>query len=64
MATEAQRRANAKWDKENSRSYGLKCVVKTDSDIIEFLDSLDNRSIFLKQLIRSYIKSQETTKGE
>ena len=64
MVSETKKRINAKWDKANSKSFSIKCMLKSDKDILDFLETLDNRNAFIKDLIRSYIKSQETTKGE
>ena len=48
--------ANARWDRENSKNYGFKCLYKTDQDIIERLDKQDNKQGYIKGLIRQDIK--------
>ena len=53
MTTEAQRRANAKYDKANTRTFTLKFNRKTDADIIEKLESVENIQSYIKALIRA-----------
>jgi len=56
MATEAQRRAIKKYDSANTKQIHLKLNVKTDSDIITFLEEHGNVQGLIKQLIREYMK--------
>lgn len=58
-STEAQIRAAAKYDKNNTRLIQLKLNKKTDADILEFLDAQDNRQGFIKELIRKHMKGTE-----
>lgn len=53
---ESRKKAGAKWDKENSRSITLKCYYKKDMDILEKLDTVDNRQSYIKGLIRQDIQ--------
>ena len=53
--TEAQKKATAKYDKNNTRIYSLKLNTNTDKEIIEVLDSTGNVQGFIKGLIREYI---------
>lgn len=53
--TEAQKKATAKYDKNNTRIYSLKLNTNTDKEIIEVLDSTGNVQGFIKDLIREYI---------
>ena len=55
MATAAQIRATAKYDKENTTRYNLKFNNKTDKDILEYLSSVPNRQGLIKQLIREHM---------
>ena len=57
MATAAQIRATAKYDKENTTRYNLKFNNKTDKDILEYLSSVPNRQGLIKQLIRQAMNS-------
>ena len=54
--TEAQKKATAKYDKNNTRIYSLKLNTNTDKEIIEVLDSTGNVQGFIKNLIREYIQ--------
>lgn len=50
--TKAELRAKAKYNKANTRTYCLRLNLKTDSDIIEILDSVTNKQGYIKDLIR------------
>lgn len=52
MATEAQKRASAKYDRANTKTYALKLNVKTDANIMARLAEVPNVQGYLKQLIR------------
>lgn len=45
-----------RYDKENTVQIKLKLNKKTDSDIIEKLDSVDNKQGYIKGLIREDAK--------
>ena len=51
MATEAQRRANAKYDAKATKQYHLKLNLKTDADIIRKLEEVESIQGYIKQLI-------------
>lgn len=53
MASEAQKKASEKYDKNNTRNIMFKFNKKTDADILKKLDSVDNRQGYIKQLIRN-----------
>lgn len=55
MRSEAQRRAIVKYDKNNIKRIVLKLNVKTDSDIIQYLNTKDNINKYLKELVRDDI---------
>ena len=52
MASEAQRKAVAKYDARMTRVYSLKLNIKTDADIIETLDQQPNIQGYIKELVR------------
>lgn len=56
--SEALRKAVAKYDKENTVFFGLKLNKKTDSDLIEKLESVANKQAYLKDLIRKDLQSE------
>ena len=55
-ASSAQLRANAKYDKENTKSILLKLNLRTDSDILERLEEVGNKQGYIKELIRRDMK--------
>lgn len=56
MATEAQRRAVAKYDAKNTKTYAIKLNRKTDADLIAKLESVGSVQGYLKELIRKDTK--------
>ena len=50
--SEAKLRANAKSDKKNTKQFALRLSKNTDADIIEYLEKLDNKQGYIKELIR------------
>lgn len=48
--------SKARWDKENTVVITMKLNKNQDADIIEKLNSVDNRQGYLKELIRADIK--------
>ena len=48
--------AKKRWDAENTVQIKLKLNKNTDADIIEKLDSIDNKQGYIKQLIREDAK--------
>lgn len=58
MTTEAQKRAQKKYDEANRdkfRIVNLKLNRESDADIIEKLESMDNIQGYIKTLIRADI---------
>ena len=58
-SSEARLRANAKYDKTNTKSILLKLNLKTDSDILEKLEEVGNKQGYIKELIRRDMKETE-----
>jgi len=52
MATEAQKRAIAKYDAANTTKVLLKLNNKTDADILERLNEVNSKQGYIKDLIR------------
>lgn len=50
--SDAQQRASAKYDAENTVQVRLKLNRKTDADIIEHLAAIGNKQGYIKALIR------------
>ena len=54
--------AQNKYLKEKSKRYVFRAMIATESDIIEKLDSIDNKSGYIKGLIREDIAKEEQNK--
>lgn len=57
MQTDAQKRAQIKYDAANTVQYHFKFNRKTDADIIDFLDKIGNKQGFIKRAIRNEMKN-------
>ncbi len=55
MATEAQKNASAKYDKNHTRSILFKFNTTNDADILAKLDEVGNKQGYIKELIRENI---------
>ena len=53
MATEAQIRAQKKYDAANTKQFHMKLNRNTDRDIIDRLNSVPNMQGYIKKLIRA-----------
>lgn len=53
MTSKAQRRANAKYDKDHTKGVYLKLNTRTDADILDILSNVGNVQGYIKQLIRA-----------
>ena len=60
--TQAQYRAQKKYDAANTRQFRLKLTLSRDKDVIEWLESQDSMQGAIKKLIREQIEREE--KGE
>lgn len=56
MYNEKKKISNARSDKRNAKTYLIKLSKNTDADIINLLDSVENRNGFIKSLLRAYLK--------
>ena len=61
---EQQKKARAKYDKNNTKHYGFKLNKNTDSDIIGYLEGVDNKNLYIKTLIREDMERNGITKRE
>ena len=65
MVSDAQKRANAKYDAANTKGLYLKLNITTDADIIEWLEEMaQNNCIkgkqgYIKELIRRDMQAQK-----
>lgn len=66
MASKAHIRAQAKYDKANTKGIYLKFNLQTDADILARLEEVENKQGYIKELIRedmsSHMSSHETQK--
>lgn len=52
MGTSAQTRATVKYIKNNTKTFVVRCNIRKDADIIEFLGTKDNVAGYIKDLLR------------
>ena len=57
--SEAQMRAIRKYDAHNTKQIHLKLNLKTDADVLEWIDSKTNIQGYIKELIRKDMKHQK-----
>lgn len=50
---------NADYNKQNMKQFKIALNINSDLDIIEKLENVDNKSGYLKKLIREDIKNSE-----
>ena len=55
MATK-QSKASMKYDSKNTKDVRIKLNLKTDADILEWLEAKGNKQGYIKELIRNDIK--------
>lgn len=51
--------ASTKYNKENTKTYLLRCNIKTDQEVIEHLDKQENKNGYIKGLILSDVVFKE-----
>ena len=56
--SEAQYRAQKKYDEANTRKIVMKLHIHNDADIFKWLDSQPSKQGAIKQLIRKQIKKE------
>ena len=54
--SDAQIRASAKYNKENIKGLAFQLNINTDRDIIDHLAKKENKTGYIKQLIRDDMK--------
>lgn len=58
MATEAQIKAQKKYDAENTRQVHLKLNRNTDKDVLDKLDEVLSKQGYIKRLIREDLEKE------
>ena len=56
--TEKQKKYDQEWKSKNIKQFKIGLNRNTDADIIDFLDTLDNKQGYIKDLIRRDMKKQ------
>lgn len=56
MATKAQIDASVRYDAKNTKRIFIKLNKTTDADILEYLDKVNNKQGYIKELIRKEIR--------
>ena len=51
-------KSNTKWQKKNTKLQTIRLNLHSDKDIIKFLDTIDNKQGFLKELIRTEMEKR------
>lgn len=52
MTTEARKKANKRYDDNNTVQFKMKLNKNTDKDILERLDNVESKQTYIKRLIR------------
>ena len=55
--------AKKAWMKENSRTFSIKVMRRTEPDIIEFLENQEKPTTAIKEAIRFYIVNHKEEQG-
>ena len=63
-SSEAHRRAVKKYNKENAKTFAVTLFYHSEGDIIEKLESVDNKRAYLMYLIRKDIAECERIERE
>ena len=58
-SSDAQIRAAAKYNKENVKQLVLHLNTKTDKDIIDYISNKDNKTGYIKELIRADMENNK-----
>lgn len=56
--SESQKQATDKWTRNNTRRISCKFMIKSDADVLAWLDQKENKTDYIRQLIRDDIRRQ------
>lgn len=62
MVSDAQKAAQSKYDKKNTKQISFKFNLNTDADILERFQEVDNVQGYIKRLIRNDIQFEKLNK--
>lgn len=60
MVSKAQLKAQQKYDSNNTKQFMMKLNIKTDADILAWLDRQESKQGAIKELIRREILKDES----
>lgn len=63
MVSEAQKRAQAKYDSQKAKRFNLKLNIETDADILRRFEEKGSVQTYIKQLIREDIRRERESRG-
>ena len=59
MTTEAQRKAQRRYDAKNTKQVHIKLNLRTDKDVLARLDEVQSKQGYIKRLIRDDLAKEE-----
>ena len=59
MTSEAKKRSKARFDKLNTKRFGMKLNLRTDQDIMERFKEVGSVQTYIKRLIREDIAREK-----
>lgn len=59
MRSESQKKADRNYRSNKTKSFSMTLFPSTEADIIDKLESVENKAGYVKQLIRDDIKKKE-----
>lgn len=62
MKTDAQKRASIKWDAENQKKYTLKLNKFYDRELIEWMQSRENKNGTMKEALEKMMMEEKEWK--
>lgn len=64
MTSEAKKRSKARFDKLNTKHFGMKLNLRTDQDIMARFEEVGSVQTYIKRLIREDIAREKEERGE
>ena len=62
LVSEAQKRAQAKYDAQKAKRFNLKLNIETDADILRRFEEKGSVQTYIKQLIREDIRRERESR--
>ena len=64
MTSEAKKKSKARFDKLNTKHFGMKLNLRTDQDIMARFEEVGSVQTYIKRLIREDIAREKEERGE